>query len=316
MRERLKNFPISFFAVVMGLAGATIAWNRVEAMLGWTSGISTFLLGVSALIFVGILAVYALKAFRHPDEIRKEFKNITKLSFFPTISISLLLLSIASMDLFPFVSRGLWMVGTVIHFILSVGVISIWIRHPSLEINHISPAWFIPVVGNILVPVAGMAYAPVEISWFFFSIGLVFWMALFVILFNRLLFHSPLPERLLPTLFILIAPPAVGFISYVKLTGGIDPAARILYYFGLFIFVLMIPQLRMLSRIKYYLSWWAYTFPLAALAIATLLMYHHISFIFFKYLALALLILVSAVIGLLAVMTMVAMKNKTICVED
>jgi tellurite resistance protein len=257
-----------------------------------------------------------LKAFRYPEEIRKEFKNITKLSFFPAISISFLLLSIAAMDLFPGLSKGLWIIGTVIHFLFSVAVISIWIRHPSLEINHISPAWFIPVVGNMLVPIAGVAYAPAEISWFFFSIGLVFWVALFTILFYRLLFHNPLPERLLPTLFILIAPPAVGFISYVKLTGGVDSAARILYYFSLFVFILMIPQLKMLARIKYYLSWWAYTFPLAALAIATLLMYHQGGFIFFKYLALAFLILVSAVIVLLAFMTLVAMKNKTICVED
>lgn len=300
----------------MGLTGATIAWHRAEALLGWTSGFSIFLLGVSALIFIGILAAYALKAFRHPEEIRKEFKNITKLSFFPTISISLLLLSIAAMDLFPGLSKGLWIIGTVLHFLMSVTVISIWIRHPSLEINHISPAWFIPVVGNILVPIAGVAFAPAEISWFFFSVGLVFWLALFTILFYRLLFHNPLPERLLPTLFILIAPPAVGFISYVKLTGGVDSAARILYYFGLFIFVLMIPQLKMLARIKYYLSWWAYTFPLAALAIATLLMYHQVGFIFFKYLALAFLILVSAVILMLTFMTLAAMKNKTICVED
>jgi len=78
----------------------------------------------------------------------------------------------------------------------------------------------------------------------------------------------------------------------------------------------MIPQLKMLSRIKYYLSWWAYTFPLAAFAIATLLMYHQIGFIIFKYLAFAFLILVSAVILMLAFMTLAAIKNKTICVED
>jgi tellurite resistance protein len=171
-------------------------------------------------------------------------------------------------------------------------------------------------VGNILVPVTGVAYASAEISWFFFSIGLVFWIALFTILFYRLLFHNPLPERLLPTLFILIAPPAVGFISYVKLTGAVDSMARILYYFGLFVFILMIPQLRMLSRIKYYLSWWAYTFPLAALSIATILMYHQNHLLFFKYLALSLLILLSGIVLLLSVMTLSAIRNKNICIED
>lgn len=316
MSERLRNFPISFFAVVMGLAGVTIAWQRAEALLEWSSPISTVLFWCTASVFCAIFLTYGVKLFAHRKDVQKEFENITKLSFFPAISISLLLVGVAAMNLFPDLSKGLWIIGTVIHFLFSVAVISIWIRHPSLEINHISPAWFIPVVGNILAPIAGVAYAPAEISWFFFSIGLVFWMALFTILFYRLLLHNPLPERLLPTLFILIAPPAAGFISYVKLTGVVDSFARILYYFGLFVFVLMIPQLKMLSRIKYYLSWWAYTFPLAALAIATLLMYHESGYLFFKYLALALLILVSGVIVLLALMTLAAMKNKTICVED
>jgi len=316
MSERIKNFPISFFAVVMGLTGATIAWRRAESIWGLNAMVSSTLLVTSSVIFVVIFVVYALKMIKHPDEIRKEFQNITKLSFFPAISISLLLLSIAFMDLLSGFSQALWVIGTMVHFIFSVAIISIWIRHPSLEINHISPAWFIPVVGNILVPIAGVAYAPAEISWFFFSIGLVFWIALFTILFYRLLFHNPLPERLLPTLFILIAPPAVGFISYVKLTGAVDSMARILYYFGLFIFVLMIPQLKMLARIKYYLSWWAYTFPMAALTIATILMYHQNHLAFFKYLALALLILLSGIVLLLGVMTLSAIKNKNICIED
>lgn len=316
MNERLKNFPISFFAVIMGLAGATIAWQRAEILLEWPGYLSTLLLWVSALVFLAISMIYIAKYYKYRGEIKKEFQNITKLSFFPTISISVLLLSIGAMNLYPSVSQAMWVVGTVVHFLMSVAIISIWIRHPSLEINHISPAWFIPVVGNILVPVAGVVYAPVEISWFFFSVGLVFWMALFTIILYRLIFHNPLPERLLPTLFILIAPPAVGFIAYVKLTGAIDSAARILYYFALFVFVLMIPQLRMLSRIQYYLSWWAYTFPMAALTIATMIMYHHTHLKFFSILSWALLAALSGIVVLLTFRTLTAIKDLKICVED
>jgi tellurite resistance protein len=316
MSERLRNLPISFFAVVMGLAGAAIAWQRIESLLGWNNFAGSALFWLSCVIFFLIFIIYLSKSLLHGSEVKKEFRNITKLAFFPTITISMLLLSIAAMNSYPSFSQALWVIGTVGHLFFSVIVISIWIRHPSLEINHISPAWFIPVVGNILVPIAGVAYAPAEISWFFFSIGLVFWIALFTILLYRLIFHNPLPERLLPTLFIIIAPPAVGFIAYVKLTGAVDSMARILYYFAVFVFVLMIPQLRMLSKIKYYLSWWAYTFPMAALTIATMLMYHHSQMIFFKYLALVLLIILSGVIILLSFMTLAAMKNKEICIED
>lgn len=316
MSDRLKNFPISFFAVVMGLTGVTIAWKRTETIWGLNTAVSFAILVISTVIFVVIFIVYTTKIIKYPGDIREEFKNITKLSFFPAISISLILLSIAWLDCSAFFSAILWYGGTFLQFIFTITIISIWIRHQSLEINAISPAWFIPVVGNILVPISGVVHAPMEVSWFFFSAGLIFWIALFTTLLYRLIFHNPLPERLLPTLFILIAPPAVGFISYIKLTGVIDPMARILYYFGLFVFLLMMPQLKMLSRIKYYLSWWAYTFPLAALTIATILMYHQVGLLFFKYLATIFLIIVSFVIVMLTVMTLKAMTNKTICVED
>lgn len=49
------------------------------------------------------------------------------------------------------------------------------------------PAWFIPVVGNIIVPLAGVRFAPAEVSWFFFSIGLVFWIVLLAIVMYRLM---------------------------------------------------------------------------------------------------------------------------------
>jgi tellurite resistance protein len=78
----------------------------------------------------------------------------------------------------------------------------------------------------------------------------------------------------------------------------------------------MMPQLRMLARIKYYLSWWAYTFPMAALTIATILMYHHLHIEFFQYVALVLLMLLSGIVILLIFMTVTAMKNKRICIED
>jgi len=317
MDGRLKNFPISFFAVVMGLTGATIAWERAEKIFGWSSSLSTALLFISELVFLAIFFIYLVKIFRYWQEVRREFQNITKLSFFPAISISLLLLSIALINRHPLIlSQIHWLVGAVLQFLFSIVIISIWIRHPSLEINDISPAWFIPVVGNIIVPLAGTVHAPVDISWFFFSIGLVFWIALLTIILYRLIFHKPLPEKLLPTLFILIAPPAVGFLAYVKMTNQIDAAANILFYFAVFIFILMIPQLRMLSKIKFYLSWWAYTFPMAALTIATMVMYHYSHFDFFLYLALALLIVLSVVVIVMSFKTLAAIKNKMICVEE
>jgi tellurite resistance protein len=87
MSEPLKNFSISFFAVVMGLTGATIDWQRSETIWGINATISSTLMGISSVIFAVILVVYVMKMIKHPGKIQKEFQNISKLSFFPAICV-------------------------------------------------------------------------------------------------------------------------------------------------------------------------------------------------------------------------------------
>lgn len=118
MSDRLKNFPISFFAVAMGLTGATIAWQRMETIWRWNTltGSTLFWLSSLIFIFIYIFIVYLRKSFQYHAEIKKEFKNIPKLSFFPTITISLLLLSIASINSYASFSRAPWILGTIGHF--------------------------------------------------------------------------------------------------------------------------------------------------------------------------------------------------------
>ncbi|MFO7542027.1 MAG: hypothetical protein R6W97_04325 [Thiobacillus sp.] len=42
---RLKNFPISWFSFIMGLAGFTIAWAKAESLFSLGVGISPGCLG-------------------------------------------------------------------------------------------------------------------------------------------------------------------------------------------------------------------------------------------------------------------------------
>ncbi len=313
---RIKYFPVSFFSMILGLAGFTIAFQKVEEVFKFSTHFSQYVLFFTATIFVILAISYLIKFLKYKNEVREEFNHPVKLSFFPTISISLLLLSIAFLPVNMFISKYLWIFGTIIHFFLTIKIISIWIQHTKFEITHMSPAWFIPAVGNILVPVAGIAHSFTEISWFFFSVGFVFWVILLIIFFNRIIFHSPLPDKLLPTLFILIAPPAVGFISFVKLTGGIDAFSKILYYFALFLVFLLFAQTKMFSKIKYYLSWWAYSFPISAITIASVLMFHETGVIFFKYLVMVLFTVLSAIILTLLIKTTSAIFRKEICTEE
>lgn len=313
---RLKNFPVSWFAVIMGLGGLSIAWNRAEELLGLPVRISQAMLVVTTLLFLLIAALYGAKALKYREAVLQEWGHPVKMSFVPTFSIGLILLAIAWLPSSAAYSRLLWTTGTLLHLGLTLYILTQWMHQEKFQIAHLNPAWFIPVVGNILVPIAGVTHAPLEISWFFFSVGLVFWPVLLAIIFYRVIFHGSLPSRLVPTLFILIAPPAVGFLSYVRLTGGVDAFALVLYNSALFFTLLLLVQVKWFSRLKFFLSWWAYSFPLAAITIATLLMYHHLGSPMYLRLSGVLLGIVTVVIVGLIGRTILAIARKEICVEE
>ena len=311
--SRLENLPISFFAMVMGLAGFTIAWEKTQRVFELPLALDRVLMPMAGGVFLILLILYLLKLFRHFDAVRAELHNPVKLNFFPTISISLILLSICSLHLSHTLSGWLWLVGTVLHLVFTFYVMDVWIHHDKFEVHHINPAWFIPVVGNVLVPITGVSLGQVELSWFFFSIGILFWLVLFAIIFYRVLFHNPLPGKLMPTFFILIAPPAVGFIAYMKLSGGLDAFGRILYYSGLFLTLLLLTQVIRFSRLKFFLSWWAYSFPLAAITVATLVMYQQTGLSVFAGLGLLFLGLLTLIVLFLLYKTLLAITRHQIC---
>jgi len=313
---RLKNFPVSFFSMVMGLSGLTIAWEKAQATLQLPFSISGFLLLLTGTVFILLALFYLTKLARYPQAVAEEVRHPVKLSFFATVSVSLILLSICSVHAVPVLSKGLWITGTLAQMLFTLYIMGAWIHHENFEIHHMNPAWFIPVVGNILVPIAGVAHGFTEISWFFFSVGLFFGLVLLTIIFYRIIFHQPLPARLLPTLFIFIAPPAVGFLAYVNLTGELDAFARVLYHTGLFLTLLLLTQFRRFARLKFFLSWWAYSFPLAAITVATLLMYERSGIGTYQVLSVILLGLVSLVALMLVVRTAMAVGRDEICVEE
>jgi tellurite resistance protein len=313
--SRLSNFPVAWFAVIMGLAGLTLAWARTERTFALDVAVSPWLLGVSIAVFVILALIYSAKALRYREAVTAELVHPVKQAFVPTFSIALILLGIATYATAPGASQWLWAAGTLLHLILTLYVLFSWMHHGKYEIGHLNPAWFIPVVGNILVPIAGVHHASPELSWFFFSVGLFFWPVLTAILFYRLIFHASLPERLMPTLFIFIAPPTVGFIAYHQLTHELDVFARILYHVGLFFTLLLFTQLRQFARLKFFLSWWAYSFPLAAITLATLIMAEVTGIGFYYRLATVLLAILTLVVAGLAVRTLVAVARREICVE-
>ncbi len=265
----LACFPITFFTTVMGMGGLTLALRAAEKALALDSTISSIAFVFTLIQFLAILVIYTFKALRHPGAVLVEWNHPEQIAFFPAISISLLLLSAAMLDVSQNAALAIWSVGAVLQAVLTLAVITDWISTRTFQRGHLSPAWFIPVVGNVIVTFAGVPLGFIEVSWFFLSVGLLFWLVLLTLVINRLIFHDPLSERLQPTLVILIAPPALGFLGWTLLTGAVDPFARIMLN-GAYLFALIVVlQLPRFLQLPFSLSFWALSFPAAALTTAS-----------------------------------------------
>jgi tellurite resistance protein len=265
----LAHFPIPVFAAVMGTSGLALAWRRAEAAYALPAWGSLGLTLVAIVAFLLAAGFYGAKLLKHPQAARAEFAHPIRVAFFPAITISLLLLATALQPWVPALAHGVWMVGAIGQLTLTLIIFRNWLHKSHFQLTHLNPAWFIPVVGNIVAPIGGVGWVPSEFLWFFFSLGLFFWVCLMTILLYRLFFHEPLPERMLPTLFILLAPPSVGTVSYVGLAGGVNPMALGLYSIALFLAGVLLLDFRRFWRLPFGLPSWGYSFPMAALTIAS-----------------------------------------------
>ena len=269
-RQSLEHFPINTFASVMGFAGLSLGWQHIASthVIGANETACALRLFTSALFLI-LLVVYFIKAIRYPKSVSQELQHPVKISFFATIPISIILLSQLWLEPRPELARLLWFAGAITMLVATMATFYSWMHQHHYKRPHLNPAWFIPVVGNILIPIAGVPLGYPETSWFFFSIGLVFWMVLLVLITSRLFFEPPLPDRLLPTLFILLAPPAVGFIALTSLENQqISTLSQILFGISLFFGLILISSLHRFIRLPFFLSAWAYAFPTAALTLA------------------------------------------------
>ena len=267
----VRNLPVNLFASVMGFSGLALAWRLAHESLGVPAivgeAIGAFALGVFVLIAVGYLA----KLVRHPQAVQAEFHHPVAGNFFGTIAISILLLSAVIAPYSAPLAHLAWTVGLLATFALSFVGLSRLLKG-QVDASLAVPAWIIPGVATLDIPVTGahmpMAWAA-EANLAASAIGVVLALVLFTMIIGRLVHRDPLAPAMEPSLMILVAPFAVGFLAYTNIVGEIDRFASLLFYFGLFMFAVVAPKVFRRGA-SFAPGWWAIGFPMAALANAAL----------------------------------------------
>lgn len=307
----VRYFPIALFSSVMGFSAVTIVLKNIETLYEKTQVVSFVFLLISTLLFIFNGAVLVYRLIRYRVEVKKDFNHPIQMNFFATVSISLLLLAVLYIDVWGSISFVFWVVGAMLQLSLTLIFLTRLMWGSSVEKIHFTPVSFIPIVGNLVVPLAGIYHVGLDINWFFFGIGIFFSIVYMTLFMNRMFFSESLPDKLIPTLFILLAPPSVGFVSYMTISGELNHFAYILYSIAFFVGLLLLFQLRKILSVKFFISWWSLLFPTAAFTIATIRMFVETGKLFFEWLVFVQISGLFALIIYIAWKTMIIFRQKS-----
>ncbi|QTD45791.1 C4-dicarboxylate ABC transporter [Ottowia testudinis] len=273
--DALKHLAPNWFAIVMGLCGLSLAWGRAAPILGdMASGGALVLAGAAALMFVALAVLSLIRWQHYPEALAADLKHPVRHALIATVPVSLILLATCGVSLLGTSAwlAALWWAGSLAQFGVTLWVATRWLsadKAQSLSWPALTPVMLIPVVGNVLAPLAGVSLGAGAWATAQFGIGLLLWPVLLALIFARIAAHGMWPERLLPATFISIAPPAV--IGSAALQLGGPPLLAWMCWGIALLFVLWSLQIgRRLLAQPFSIGFWSMGFPLAAFATLTL----------------------------------------------
>lgn len=265
----LPQLDPAWFSMVLGLCGLGMAWNRTTI-----PSIPVLIGALACAVFVALAGASLLRIHRHRDAWQADLRHPIRHTFVATMPISVLVLTTlgVALGLRGPVIDALWWGGSLGIWFVSIWVLSRWWRpgtEGGLQWASATPALFIPVVGSVLVPLAGVPLGHLEWSAAQCMVGVALWPIALALLVVRIAHQGLWPDRLIPTNFILIAPPAlIGMdallFNFPLLVGWA--------FWGLALFTLcwVLPLVPRIARLPFGMAHWGMSFPLAAFSALSL----------------------------------------------
>ncbi|MGH8742268.1 MAG: hypothetical protein ACREUN_15215, partial [Burkholderiales bacterium] len=255
---------------VMGLVGLGLTARATATVLPGVFRAPAYftelwvLLGVLA--FVVLISLYFLKILRYPGAVKQEFLDPLQLGFCGALPVGMALVAGGVAPYLPSLGSVLWWTGVVLLVSFQVWMLLRWLTG-GIELAKVNAGWLIVMVGGIVVPGPGIALGHAEASHFFFGVSAAVAPMLMALLIFRVVTGPPLPEALRPSWFILLVPPSLIYANGLALYGEAVFLEN-LFYFSLVLAVALLAYSRGMRRWPFGPEWWAFTFPLDALAYA------------------------------------------------
>jgi tellurite resistance protein len=266
----VRDLPIGFYGAVMGLAGLGLTARAAAPLFPGVVRAPAYFtevwVALGALALLILLPAYLLKALRYPKAAREDFTNPVQIGFCGALPVGMSLVAGGVAPYSPDLGNALWWISFALMLAFQAWALVRWLSG-GIELAQVNAGWLIIMVGGIVLPGPGIALGHVEASRFIFGISAAATPLLMALLFYRAVLGPPLPEVLRPSWFILLVPPSLVYANGVALYAGLSFLEN-LFFFSLVLAAALLVYARNLLRWQFGIPWWAFTFPLDALAYA------------------------------------------------
>ena len=271
----VQHLGFAWFAMVMGLSGLSLAWLRAVPQWGPLAVQVSAALGLLASgVLVVLLGATVWRVWRFPAAVLGDMRHPMRQVFVAALPASLVLMATVlwAHGGVSVWADGLWMSGSAGLLLVTVGVVQRWFK-PGLTADDfwpsMTPALFVPVVGNVLPALAGVSLGHPVWAAAQFGMAAVLWPVLLALVLVRIGLVGLWPLRLMPTTFITIAPPSVLALSGYQL-GAPEVLVHMLWGVALLFTLVSMSVFKRCLQQPFGMTFWAMSFPLAASAALSL----------------------------------------------
>ena len=287
--EIVGGFAPGWFASVMGTGALALTTLFLSRTWPWLALPARILNGLNFVLFAALLIPWLLRWLRYRQAALAALNNPAASPFYPTIAIGMLVLAAQA---FHFrmgapLALGVWWIAVILTFGFNFIILYKVFMHESVSMDDVTAAHFIPAVGLVVIPVAGvpllghMQGTLRELALLVNAAGLgaavLLYIGLFCLLFYRHYMHPPIPGKLVPTIWIHLAPlgwmpvDVMALADYLALPGALETAkvlALLVWGAGLWwtlMALLLTLSARRKGQLPFSLAWWSFIFPIGAM---------------------------------------------------
>ncbi|KAK7283389.1 hypothetical protein RIF29_12873 [Crotalaria pallida] len=286
----LTKFHAGYFRISLSLGGQALLWktliieiptkqdtrSTLRHVLRMLHPTTFFIVLWSLALFtLALLSIlYLLRCLFYFKMVKAEFLHHVGVNylFAPWISWLLLLQSAPFLAPKTALYLTLWWVFAIPVVLLDVKIYGQWFTKGKRFLSTVAnPTSQLSVIGNLVGAQAAAEMGWKESAVCLFSLGMVHYLVLFVTLYQRLSGGNRLPVLLRPVFFLFFAAPSVASLAWASIVGAFDIASKMLFFLSLFLFMSLIcrPALFKRSMRRFNVAWWAYSFPVTVLALAS-----------------------------------------------